>query len=49
MSLTSVSWVAAMSADVRAEKLAQIDALIRAGKTPAEVPVHLVIGLTTLA
>jgi SAM-dependent methyltransferase len=47
--LTSVSWVAAMSADERAEKLAQIDALIRAGETPAEVPVHVVIGVATLA
>jgi SAM-dependent methyltransferase len=46
--LTSVSWVAALPASERAEKLARIEALIGAGETPATVPVHVVIGLTSL-
>ncbi len=43
--LASVSWVAAMPARERNEKLAQIEAMIREGETPAEVPVHVIIGL----
>ena len=35
--------------DERAEMLAQIGAIIDAGETPAELPVHVRIGLTTLA
>jgi hypothetical protein len=33
--------------DQRAETLAQIDAIVSAGETPAELPLHVVIGLTT--
>jgi SAM-dependent methyltransferase len=47
--LASVSWVAALPQDLRAEKLAQIDAIVSAGETPAELPVHVVIGLATVA
>jgi SAM-dependent methyltransferase len=46
--LASVSWIAAMPDDQRAETLAQLAALVAAGETPAELPVHVVIGLTTL-
>ncbi len=47
--LASVSWVAAIPIAVRSEKLTQIEALIGAGTTPVEVPVHVVLGLATLA
>lgn len=47
--LGSMSWVAALPEDERAEVLEQIGALVAAGETPAELPVHVVIGLTTLA
>jgi len=45
--LASMSWVAALPDDRRAEMLAQIGAIVSAGETPAELPVHVVIGLTT--
>jgi SAM-dependent methyltransferase len=44
--LASMSWVAALPDDRRAEMLAQVDAIVSAGETPAELPVHVVIGLT---
>jgi SAM-dependent methyltransferase len=44
--LASMSWVAALPEQRRQEMLAEIGALISAGETPAEVPVHAVIGLT---
>jgi SAM-dependent methyltransferase len=47
--VASVSWVAALPEDRRAETLAQIGAIIDAGETPAELPVHVRIGLTALA
>jgi SAM-dependent methyltransferase len=46
--LESISWVAALPEDRRAETLAKIGAIIRAGETPAELPVHVVVGLTSL-
>jgi len=46
--LASISWVAALPEDRRAETLAKIGAILRAGEMPAELPVHLVIGLTSL-
>ncbi|HEY2600084.1 MAG TPA: methyltransferase domain-containing protein [Thermoleophilaceae bacterium] len=46
--IASVSWVAAMPEDERAATIGRIEALIRAGETPAEIPVRTVIGLTTL-
>ncbi len=47
--LASMSWVAAMPGEQRAATLAQVGELVAAGETPAELPVHVVIGLTTLA
>jgi SAM-dependent methyltransferase len=41
----SISWVAAMPEDQRAKTLAQIGAIVRAGETPAELPLHVVIHL----
>jgi SAM-dependent methyltransferase len=46
--LASFSWVAAMDKDQRAETLAQATELVRAGHTPAELPLHVVLGLTSL-
>jgi SAM-dependent methyltransferase len=46
--LASTSWVAALPEDQRAETLAQIGAIVSAGETPAELPVHVVIGLAAL-
>jgi SAM-dependent methyltransferase len=45
----SVSWVAAMSERERGELLEQVGALVTAGETPAELPVHVLIGLTALS
>jgi SAM-dependent methyltransferase len=47
--LASISWIAALPDDRRAETLARIGAIIGAGEMPAELPVHVVIGLTSLA
>jgi SAM-dependent methyltransferase len=47
--VASMSWVAGMSEDERAQMLAQASALIEAGDTPDQLPVHVVIGLTSLA
>jgi SAM-dependent methyltransferase len=47
--IESVSWMAALPADQRAETLARIGAIVSAGETPAELPVHAVIGLASLA
>jgi SAM-dependent methyltransferase len=44
--LGSVSWVAALPADQRADVLARIDAIVSAGETPPELPLHVRIGLT---
>jgi SAM-dependent methyltransferase len=46
--LASMSWVAAMPAQQRTDTLGRIDAIISAGETPAELPVHVAIGLTSL-
>jgi hypothetical protein len=43
--LASMSWVAALPEPQRAETLARIGAIVGAGETPAELPVHVVIGL----
>jgi len=47
--LASMSWIAAMPDDQRAETLAQVGALVEAGETPDELPVHVVIGVTASA
>jgi SAM-dependent methyltransferase len=46
--LASLSWIAAMPAEQRAEMLTQLATLISEGETPAELPVHVVIGVTAL-
>ncbi len=45
----SVSWIAALPEAERTAVLARVDAIVRAGETPAELPVHVMIGLATPA
>jgi SAM-dependent methyltransferase len=45
----SVSWVAALPEQQRADTLERARALVSAGETPPEMPVLVVIGLTALA
>lgn len=47
--VASISWVAGMPEPERSETLAQIGALVNAGDTPDELPVHVVVGLAALA
>ncbi len=47
--LDSLSWIAALPSDQRTDTLARIDALVSAGETPAELPVRVRIGLSSLA
>ncbi len=44
--VASMSFVAALPDEERAERLAKVTALVEGGDTPAELPVHVVIGLT---
>ncbi|HEY2398584.1 MAG TPA: class I SAM-dependent methyltransferase [Solirubrobacteraceae bacterium] len=44
--LGSVSWIAALDEAQRAETLSQLGQLIADGETPAELPLHVVIGLS---
>jgi len=44
--LTSMSWIAALPAGQRTERLAQIRRIVDAGRTPATFPVHARVGLT---
>src|SRR5438132_611422 len=46
--MISMSWVAALPAAQRAETVARMRALIEDGETPAEMPVHVVLGLASL-
>ena len=46
--MTAMSWVAALPAAQRAETVARMRALIEDGETPAEMPVHVVLGLASL-
>jgi hypothetical protein len=46
--LASVSWVAAMPAAERTDRLARIETMMQGGETPSEHPVQVVLGLTTL-
>ena len=46
--VASMSFVAALPGDQRAERLAQVTALVDGGETPAELPVQVVVGLTAL-
>ncbi len=44
--MLSMSWVAAMEREPRAELVARAERLVRAGETPAELPVHFRIAIT---
>jgi SAM-dependent methyltransferase len=46
--VASVSWMAALPENQRADTLSQIEAIVSAGETPAELPLHVLIGLTEL-
>jgi hypothetical protein len=46
--IASWSWVAGMPEADRTELLGQASELISAGSTPAEFPLHVVIGLASL-
>jgi SAM-dependent methyltransferase len=45
--VASMSFVAALPEDQRTERLAQVAELVDAGETPPELPVQVVVGLTT--
>jgi hypothetical protein len=47
--IASISWIAALPDDQRTETIARIGELIAAGETPEELPVHVAVGLTSLA
>jgi len=47
--LSSMSWIAAMPEDARAQTVERMRTLLAAGETPAELPVHVLIGLTAPA
>lgn len=47
--LQSMSWVAAMDDEARAEMVARAERLVREGETPPELPVHFRIAITTRA
>jgi len=44
--VTSVSWMAALPEDERAEVIEQVRTLVDAGETPQQLTVHYVLGLT---
>lgn len=46
--ITSISWMAALPSDERAEIIAQAREVIVAGETPDELPIHVAIRLTSL-
>jgi SAM-dependent methyltransferase len=46
--VASMSWVAALPDDERTERLGKVAELVEQGETPAEMPLHVVIGLTLL-
>ncbi len=45
--IESFSWIAAMPPAERAELLERVEATVRAGETPSELPFHVAIGLTS--
>jgi SAM-dependent methyltransferase len=47
--VASMSWVASLGEDQRAETLEKVGKIINSGNTPPELPIHIVIGLSTLA
>lgn len=46
--LASMSWVAGLPSERRADVIAQMHTLIEEGETPPELPVHVVLGLAEL-
>lgn len=46
--LASFSWIAALPEQQRLQTLRQVSAIVSAGETPTELPVRVVIGLSTL-
>lgn len=46
--LSSMSWVAAMPEGQRSEVLAEITELVESGETPAEIDIHVTIGVASL-
>lgn len=46
--LGSMSWIAALPDDERAPAVERIRILVNGGEMPAELPVHIIIGLTSL-
>jgi SAM-dependent methyltransferase len=46
--LASISWVAALPDDRRADTIAQMHTLVRTGQMPAELPLHVRLGLASL-
>jgi hypothetical protein len=47
--LASMSWIAGMPDGERAETVGRIRELVLSGETPEQLPLHVVIGLATLA
>jgi len=47
--VASISWMAALPDDQRARAIARVRAIIETGETPAELPLHVLLGLTALA
>jgi ubiquinone/menaquinone biosynthesis C-methylase UbiE len=47
--VASMSWVASLPQNQRTETLAKVDTIVNAGETPPELPIHVTIGLSTLA
>lgn len=47
--LASMSWIAGLADDERAATVERMRALIAGGTTPSEMPMHFVIGLTSVA
>jgi SAM-dependent methyltransferase len=43
--VSSLSWVAGLPDEERGQMLAQVDAIVAAGETPAEMAVHVTVGL----
>jgi SAM-dependent methyltransferase len=47
--ITSISWIAALPDEQRTETIARIGELIVAGEMPDELPIHVIVGLASLA
>ncbi len=46
--IASISWIAALPPEQRLQTLTRVAEIVEAGETPAEMPVHVRVGLTTL-